>query len=224
MNRRQFLAGAAGALVVGGRAAVIRGQASATRPDLAALADGHGFTLVNRAAARLADGARTGVRLSTASGEGLALIPGTNLVNGTIEIELRGKDVPQQSFLGVVFHAADGSSFDTIYFRPFNFRAADPASRAHAVQYHAQPGFTWDKLRAEQPGKFEQAVSPVPDPNGWFHARIVVADPMVRVFVADARVPCLAVSLLTSRRSGLVGLWVGNNSGGDFANLSLTPA
>jgi len=29
---------------------------------------------------------------------------------------------------------------------------------------------------------------------------------------------------LNARKKGLVGLWVGNNSGGDFANLVITPA
>jgi hypothetical protein len=29
---------------------------------------------------------------------------------------------------------------------------------------------------------------------------------------------------LNDRKKGLVGLWVGNNSGGDFANLTIIPA
>jgi len=32
------------------------------------------------------------------------------------------------------------------------------------------------------------------------------------------------VNLLNDRKKGLVGLWVGNNSGGDFANLTIIPA
>jgi hypothetical protein len=67
-------------------------------------------------------------------------------------------------------------------------------------------------------------VNPVPDPNGWFHARIVIASPKVSVFVADAKEPSLVVNQLSDRRKGLVGLWVGNNSGGDFANLTIIPA
>jgi hypothetical protein len=67
-------------------------------------------------------------------------------------------------------------------------------------------------------------VNPVPDPNAWFHARVVVASPKVSVFVADAKEPCLVVNLLNDRKTGQVGLWVGNNSGGDFANLIIRPA
>jgi len=32
------------------------------------------------------------------------------------------------------------------------------------------------------------------------------------------------VNLLNDRKKGLVGLWTGNNSGGDFANLTIIPA
>ena len=102
--------------------------------------------------------------------------------------------------------------------------STDPVSRGHAVQYHSLPDFTWQKLRTDQPGKYEQAVNPVPDPNAWFRARLVVANPKTSVFVNDAKDPCLVVNLLNDRKKGLVGLWVGNNSGGDFANFIITPA
>jgi hypothetical protein len=46
----------------------------------------------------------------------------------------------------------------------------------------------------------------------------------VGVFVADAKQPSLVVNQLSDRRKGLVGLWVGKNSGGDFANLIIIPA
>ena len=44
------------------------------------------------------------------------------------------------------------------------------------------------------------------------------------VFVGEAKDPSLTVNLLSDRQQGLVGLWVGNNSGGDFANLTISPA
>jgi len=224
MNRRDFVV-AGLARVIGllesSRMAV---QTKAIAPDLGALADAKRLTHVNRAVTALVDGAKRGVRLSAAPGEGSAILPGIELVNGTIELDIRGKDVAQQSFVGVAFHVVDGTTYDSIYFRPFNFKAADPVSRGHGVQYVSQPTYTWQKLRTEQPGRFEQAVNPVPDPNGWFHARVVVASPKVSVLIADAKDPCLVVNLLNERRAGQVGLWVGNNSGGDFANLTITPA
>jgi len=44
------------------------------------------------------------------------------------------------------------------------------------------------------------------------------------VYVEHAATPSLAVNTLAGRKTGLVGLWVGNGSGGDFANLTIAPA
>src|SRR5207302_8621574 len=167
---------------------------------------------------------RKGVRLSESQGDGVAYVQGIELANGTIEFDVRGKDVQQQSFVGVTFHGVDGTTYDAIYFRPFNFKAEDPDRRGHGVQYISHPTYTWQKLRTEQPGKYEHAVNPVPDPNAWFHARVVVASPKVSVFVGDATEPCLVVDQLSNRKKGLVGLWVGNTSGGDFADFKIVPA
>jgi len=171
----------------------------------------------------LSEGERTGLRLSASLGEGVAYLQGVEFANGTIECDIRGKDVQGESFVGIAFHGVDSATYDAIYFRPFNFRAADSARRVHAVQYISHPTHTWQKLRAEHPGAYERSVDPVPDPNGWFHVRIVVAGPQVRVFVADATTPSLVVDRLSERKEGLVGFWVGNTSSGDFANLRIAP-
>jgi hypothetical protein len=224
MNRRDFVrATFAGAV---GFAAVSRvsAQKRPIEPDLASLADGKGLKAFNRSVSRLDEGGRKGLRLSESAGDGVAYLEGIAFGNGTIELDVKGKDVLQQSFVGVAFHGVDGTTYDAIYFRPFNFKTDDAARRVRAVQYVSHPVNTWQKLRTEQPGKYEQAVNPVPDPNAWFHARVVVASPSVTVFVGDAKEPCLAVTQLSDRKTGLVGLWVGNNSGGDFANLKILPA
>jgi hypothetical protein len=224
MNRRDFMvltgAGVAGLSSV----ARVIAQEKAITPDLGALADSASLRLFNRSASRLVEGTRTGVRLNAAPGEGVAFLPGTEFANGTIEFDVRGKDVAQQSFVGLAFHGVDAAAYDAVYFRPFNFRATDPVSHSHAVQYHSLPTYTWQKLRIDQPGKYENAVNPVPDPDAWFRARVVIANPKVSVFVGDAKEASLAVTLLNDRKEGLVGLWVGNNSGGDFANLRIIPA
>jgi len=111
-----------------------------------------------------------------------------------------------------------------VYFRPFNFKAADAARRGHSVQYESHPGFTWDKLRADHPDAYERAIAAAPDPNGWFHARIVVTYPSIRVFVDDSTVPAMDLKQLSDRKSGWIGMWVGNNSDGQFANVTVTPA
>ena len=178
----------------------------------------------NRSVSSLSDGTKRGLRLSEHAGDGVAYLRGIELGKGTIEFDVKGKDVQGQSFVGVAFHGVDGTTYDAIYFRPFNFRAEDPARRSHAVQYVSHPTYTWQKLRAERPGIFEQPVSPAPDPNTWFHVRVVVASPKISVFVGEAKEPSLVVNQLSDRATGLVGLWVGNNSGGDFANFKIIPA
>ncbi len=177
----------------------------------------------NRSASSLGDGTRKGLRLTASPGDGVAYLRGIEFGNGTVELDIRGKDVQGQSFVGVAFHGVDGTTYDAIYFRPFNFRTDDPARHAHAVQYVSEPTYPWQKLRTERPGIFEQPVSPAPDPNAWFHVRVVVASPKVSVFVGDAKQPSLVVTQLSDRTKGLVGLWVGNGSGGDFADLKIIP-
>ena len=222
MRRRDFMslgcAGFIGAAV--GRSA--EGQPRVLRPPLGALAQRNELRCFNRVATSFVDGAREAVRLNEASAMGAAFVPGIEFSTGTVEIDIRGRDVPQRSFVGFAFHGSD-MSCDAVFFRPFNFRASDSVARSHALQYQSMPAYSWQRLRSEQPGIYEHAVSPVPDPNDWFHARIVVTNSRVSVFVADAEEPSLNVRLLNTRKQGSIGLWVGNNSGGDFANVVVRP-
>ena len=176
----------------------------------------------NRAMRTLAQDGRDVVRLDERDGNGIAWWPRLTLADGTIEFDVRGKDVPQKSFVGVAFHGADEATYDAVYFRPFNFRAADEDRRSHAVQYISLPGYDWQKLRTGHPGKYEKPIASPPDPDRWFHARVVIAFPKVSVFVYGATEPSLVVDQLSDRKSGWVGFWVGNGSGGDFANLKIT--
>lgn len=223
MNRREFVStvGVTVALFTPFRVAA---QKKTIEPDLGSLADGKGSNASKRTISHLTDGARKGVRLSEAEGEGPAYLPGIEFTNGTIELDMKGKDVQGASFVGVAFHGVDGTTYDAIYFRPFNFKTEDQARVLRAVQYVSHPANPWQKLRAEHPGQYEKPVKPVPDPNAWFHARVVVASPTVSVFVGDAKEPCLTVNQLSDRKKGLVGIWVGNTSGGDFANFKISPA
>lgn len=224
MERREFVIATFGVAAAPFTPFRIAAQQKAIVPDLASLADGKGVNASKRTITRLADGARKGIRLSEAAGEGPAYLPGIEFANGTIELDMKGKDVQGASFIGVAFHGVDGTIYDAIYFRPFNFKTEDQARVLRAVQYISHPAHPWQKLRAAHPGQYEKPVKPVPDPNGWFRARVVVASPKVSVFVDDATEPCLTVSQLSDRKKGLVGVWVGNTSGGDFANFRIVPA
>ena len=52
----------------------------------------------------------------------------------------------------------------------------------------------------------------------------MVARPEIRVYVGDDTEPCLVVNELTDRTGGRVGLWMGSNSDGSFAELVIQPA
>jgi 3-keto-disaccharide hydrolase len=223
MYRRDFVISTFACVVELSAASRVLTQKKPIEVDLTALAEGKGLKVFNRSLSNLKDGAKKGVRMSESPGDGVAYLEGVEFSNGTIEFDVKGKDVQQQSFVGVAFHGLDEKTYDAIYFRPFNFKAEDPARRLRAVQYIAHPTYTWQKLREEHPGKYEQPISPVPDPNDWFHVRVVVASPKVSVFVNDAKEPSLVVNQLSDRKKGLVGLWVGNTSGGDFSNFKIVP-
>src|SRR5438552_4187162 len=149
----------------------------------------------------------------------------TTSANGVIEADLLGRSQPVQgSFIGVAFSVLDAQTHDAVYFRPFNFRAADPVRHSHAVQYVSHPRWPWQTLRSEHPNEYERAVVPEPDGDEWFHVRVVVERPKVSVFVNGASAPCLVVQELSDRVHGSLGLWVGESSGGHFANLRVTRA
>ena len=109
----------------------------------------------------------------------------------------------------------------TVYFRPFNFRAADIEKKSHAVQYVSEPQWPWQRLRQEKPGQFEKPIEPAPDGDAWFHAKVVVEKRQVKVFVNGATEPSLVVNELSDRPGGSVGLWC--NGYGVIANLKVMP-
>ncbi len=156
-------------------------------------------------------------------GQNVVWIDGFAFKNGTIEFDAKGKGAPpQSSFIGVAFRVADLETHDAIYFRPFNFHAEDPQRRAHAVQYVSEPEWPWRRLRNETPGKFEQPVDPAPDGDAWFHVKVVLQNRKVGVFVNGEEEPSLAVSELSKRPAGSVGLWC--NGYGVISNLKITPS
>src|SRR6266581_818146 len=68
------------------------------------------------------------LKIGEGEGMGVVWLNGYSFANGVIEVDLLGRSQPVQgSFLGVAFRVVDARTHDTVYFRPFNFRAADPA-------------------------------------------------------------------------------------------------
>jgi hypothetical protein len=165
---------------------------------------------------------RDAVRVSEAAGPGVVWINGLDFTEGTIAVEVCGRDVPQRSFLGVAFHRQDDNTYESVYVRPFNFRASDRDRHQHAVQYMKLPDYDWPRLRRDFAEEFENPVAADVSPAGWISLRVEVAGKTVRVFVGNAAVPALEARKLGALTSGLVGLWVGNDSDGGFANLRVS--
>ena len=161
------------------------------------------------------------VHLNSGPGAGIAWINGQSFTLGTIEFDEKGKDVIQQSFVGIAFHGLNDSTYESVYFRPFNFRSVDPARKLHAVQYIAMPLYDWPVLRNANPGQYEKPVIPEPDPNGWFHVKIEVTDNKIRVFVNNNSAASLEVTPLVQLNGKMLGYWVGNGSDGDWKNLTI---
>lgn len=163
-----------------------------------------------------------GVELDAQQSDGLAILKNASFKTGTIELEIKGENNPGKSFVGFAFNIQDEETYESIYFRPFNFVAEAPARRSHMVQYIHHPEFTWSKLREERTDEFENEIQSPPNPDGWFKAKLVIDKASVRVFILDREVPELTITRLTTTTSNKVGLWTGFGSSGRFRNLKIT--
>lgn len=159
------------------------------------------------------------VRLNEVDSVGVAWILDQQFKEGEIEFDAKGMDKYQGSFLGLAFHGADDRTYEAVYFRPFNFRAADTLRKSHAVQYLSNPKYDWPVLRERFPGRYEKAMPSNIDPNGWFHVKLVILDKSVSVYINRNKIPVLETELLGQTQGKMVGYWVGNGSGGEWKNL-----
>ena len=193
-------------------------------PKLDELPSGNGWTVVNRNVQLINEGGIKVAHLDDNTGAGIAWLENYQFSDGVIEFDVRGKNDFQKSFVGIAFHGVGDGQYEAIYFRPFNFTSEDSLRKIDAVQYIAPPAYGWQKIHTEYPHVYDRPVEPVPDPNGWFHVRIVVNASTVSVFVNNSQKPSMEVARLSDVKNGKVGLWVGDNSGGDFAHLRIIPA
>jgi len=141
---------------------------------------------------------------------------------GTVELDLRGRNEFLKSFLGIVFNTVDTATYEDILFRPFNFRHRDPVRRTWSLAYTVEPDFPYTKLRKESAGQFESEILPDPVPEDWIHARIVITKDSVQVYVNHIKKPSLSVKRLGGYHGDKLGLFVfGTGTPGDFANVSV---
>ncbi len=179
--------------------------------------------VVNRSIRKRTVKDRAAIELyGSTNGDGIAWLKDKEFTEGVIEVDLLGSDRQGESFIGMAFYGADNSTYDCLYFRPYLFDSTDPAEQKAMVQYLSLPNFGFYKLREERPFEFEAAIKTPPKAEDWFHARIEVANGQLKVFVNHADEATLSVPLLSERRSGKIGFWVGYMSSGRFANLEIT--
>ena len=201
---------------------VVAAAQTPQRIDLAERLAAGKLRAVNRQVLKL-QGSRDGVHVSQGADPGIIWIEGSDFGEGTIEVDVRGRDVLQQSFVGVAFHGKDDKTYESVYLRPFNFRADDPVRHQHAVQYMASPEYDWPRLRKEFPEEFENPVDPSVAPTDWVPLRVVVKGQTIQVYAGAVKAGTLEARKLGQQSRGLVGLWTGNSSDGDFSNLRITP-
>lgn len=193
-------------------------------PDLAKITQSSEWTMHNRSATFVKNQQQGSVSFDARSDIGVAWLKNVDLADGVIEVDIKGSDTKQKSFVGIAFRGQDEKTYETVYFRPFNFQATDEEHKNHAVQYMVKPDYPWSKLRVETPGKYENALSPMVNPNEYFHVKIILEKKQVQVFVNNASEPTLSVVGLGKAEKGWVGFWMGENSSGAFKNLTITPA
>ena len=195
---------------------VCLGQQSTYTPDLSAVNDSTKWGNANKAVRF-----DSVLIFSAKAEEGPVWLKNYSFTNGKIEVDLKGKNLQGQSFVGVAFHLIDSKTYDAIYFRPFNF--FNPERNTHAVQYISMPNHPWQKLRQDFPGKYESKISNPPNPDDWFHITIEIKFPKISVFVNNEKTASLVVEKLSGVKTGSVGLWVGYMSDAEFKNLKITP-
>jgi hypothetical protein len=156
-----------------------------------------------------------------------AIVPGAGFEDGGIEVSLSGDTAPDaprelRGFVGISFRVSkDRSHFECFYLRPKNGLSEDQLQRNHSVQYISVPGFPWQKLRAESPGKYESYVDLVP--GQWTQVRIQVSGTSARLYINGAEQPSLIVNDLKQPiAKGAIALWVGPGTIAHFSGLKVS--
>lgn len=158
----------------------------------------------------------------------LAILKEIDFHNGTIEAMISGQPSGNagetaRGFVGIAFRVSpDVSKMEVFYVRPTNGRADDQIRRNHSTQYISVPGYPWEKLRKESPGKYESYADMVA--AEWIKVKIEVSNDTAKLYLNEAQQPVLIVNDLKQGQNhrGSIGLWVGPGTLAYFADLKLT--
>ncbi|HEU0125582.1 hypothetical protein [Flavobacterium sp.] len=147
--------------------------------------------------------------------------------NGVIEIDVLSKfltDAPNwaRGFIGVAFRInKDNSKFESIYIRPDNGRSTDQIRRNHSIQYYAYPNYKFDRLRKEEPEKYESYSDM--QMNSWITMKIIVEGQKAELYLNGSSQPSIIVTDMKhgANGKGSIGFWVGPGTEGYFKNLKV---
>lgn len=147
--------------------------------------------------------------------------------NGVIEIDVLSKfltDAPNwaRGFIGVAFRInKDNSKFESIYIRPDNGRSTDQIRRNHSIQYYAYPNYKFDRLRKEEPEKYESYSDM--QMNSWITMKIIVKGQKAELYLNGSSQPSIIVTDMKhgANGKGSIGFWVGPGTEGYFKNLKV---
>ncbi|MEP0266868.1 hypothetical protein [Dokdonia sp.] len=159
--------------------------------------------------------------LNNQKGDGMAIIKDLDFDTGIIELELKGENTPGKSFVGIAFNIQNDSTYEAVYFRPFNFKSEEKIRREHSVQYIFHPTYTWRFLRTNNEGQYEAEYPRQPSPEDWFGVQIKIDDRKVYVYDKETNTELLSIKRLSPQVSDRIGLWTGFNSKGEFRNLKI---
>ncbi len=158
-----------------------------------------------------------------------AKVVGSDFHNGTIEVDVCGKLLPDapdyaRGFIGLVFRAAeDGREFECFYIRPANgCNCADPVRRSHGCQYFSFPGYTFAYFREFGISDYENRVDTIAL-NTWSHLKAVIKDETGLFYVDDVLVLKVNGMKHGALARGSVGLYVDIGTDGWFRNLRISP-
>ena len=151
-----------------------------------------------------------------------------NLANGIIEVKVLSRlqnPLPfesAQGFIGLAFRVNENNTaYESIYLRPRVGRSENQTARNHTVQYYAYPDYKFERLRKEEfKGQYETYADV--DLNEWITMRIEIKDKTAKLYINNQKHPSFIVGeLLSSSKSGSIGLWVDIGTEGYFKDLKV---
>ena len=158
-----------------------------------------------------------------------AKIVGTNFHNGTIEVRVCSRLLPDapdlaRGFIGIAFRInEDDSAFESWYIRPTNGHrmTQDPVRLSHGTQYISYPTYTFAWFREHGISKYDSQADIALEE--WITLRAVIHDAKGSFYVNDMETPVLVVEDMIhgADARGSIGLFVDIGTEGFFRDLTI---